>query len=193
MTIERGKGRGIGLSEIYEELRGHKHVDCGIDSLSRMVADGEIDFDPPYQRGHVWTEDQQKNFVGFLIEGGRAPEVFVRELPVTEDTKPPFYEVVDGKQRMTAMIRWWNGEIPARLSEEWDSQEIWVSDLDLVELRCIKIGGMNTSVQFLVDVTDAQVMRFHLRLNRGGTVHTDEEIERVQRLYEEAAGLVRKL
>lgn len=189
--VERGKGPGVGLDEIHEDLRGHRHVDWGIAYLCKMMDDGELNFDPAYQRGHVWTVDQQKDFVGFVLEGGRPPEVFVRELPITDDMKPPFYEVVDGKQRMTAFHRWWNGEIPARLSEDWERQEIWVTKLDLVELRQAKMG-MNTSVQFLVDVTDAETMRFYLRLNRGGTVHTDEEIARVQMLYDGAAGLVRK-
>lgn len=192
MTIERGKGPGIGLDEIYEELRGHKHVDWGIGFMCKLLDEGELDFDPPYQRGHVWTLDQQKDFLGFVLEGGRGPEVFVRELELADDVKPPFYEVIDGKQRMTAFYKWWNGEIPARLSEEWDREEIWVRELNEVELRRLSIGGMNTSVQFLVGVSDAETMRFYLRLNRGGTIHTDEEISKVQKLYEDAAELKRK-
>lgn len=183
--IVRGKGPGVGLDEIYQEIRGHKSVDWGISFLCTLIDEGEINFDPEYQRGHVWTESQQKDFVGFILEGGRQPDVFVRELPIVDGLKPPFYEVVDGKQRMTAFYRWWTGRIPGRLSEDWDHREIWIHELDATEIRFTRTR-MNTSVQFLVGHTDAQIMRFYLRLNRGGTIHTDKEIARVRELYEKA-------
>lgn len=180
--MTRGNGPGVGLSEIYEPVKGVKHVDWGIDYMCRHIDEGELDMDPDYQRGHVWTEEQQMDFVGFVMEGGRPPEVFVRELPyMTTTPKPPYYEIVDGKQRLTALHAWYHGKIPARLSEEHGRRLIWVTDLDEVELRHAK-HNMNSSIQFL-DSDRKKTLRIYLRLNRGGTPHTDAEIERVRKLY----------
>lgn len=172
-----GKGNGAGYRDFHQPITIISHGDWGIDYLCKHLVEGALDLDPIYQRGHVWTLDQQQNFVGFMLEGGRQPEVFVRELALD---KPPFYEVVDGKQRMTALSKWWMGEIAAKLPTS--DQMIWAKDFDEVEARFVK-REMNTSVQF-VRGTDEEIMNMYLRLNRGGTVHTDDEIRKVERLIE---------
>ena len=107
-----GNGKGAGFRDFHQPITVVAHGDWGIDYLSQHINDGSLDLDPPYQRGHVWTLKQQQNFLGFVLEGGRPPEAFVRELAFD---KPPFFEVVDGKQRMTALHKWWMGEISAKL------------------------------------------------------------------------------
>lgn len=181
--IERGKGEGVGLNALYDPVRGVKHVDWGVDYMCKHIDDGELDMDPDYQRDHVWTVEQQMDFVGFLMEGGRQPEVFVRELPyMNSDPKPPYYEIVDGKQRLTALHAWYNDKIPAQLSEEHGRRQIWMRDLTKIELVFAR-RNMNSSIQFLH--TDRKAtLRIYLRLNRGGTPHTDAEIARVRKLYE---------
>ena len=175
----------LDIDQVYDPVRGQSHGDWGIDFFSTLMDEGEIDMDPPYQRDHVWTETQQMDFMGFLLEGGRAPEFFVRELPYTDprNPTPPYYEIVDGKQRMLAMYRWWKGEIPARLGPEYNYRLIWMKDFGLVSLRRIK-RDVSCNVQFLKEKTDAQIMRLYLRLNRGGTPHTEEEIAKVQTMLE---------
>lgn len=174
-----------GIREIYDPIRGSHHVDWGIDHLCKHMDAGEVDLDPAYQRSHVWTKDQQMDYLGFMLEGGKPPEIFVRELVQTDSIKPPYYEMVDGKQRVTAMYKWWRHEIPARLSPEFDSRLIWAKDLDEVEVRSVKMD-VRVSVQILQ--TDlAGTIRMYLRLNTGGTPHTKEEIERVRKLYREVA------
>lgn len=172
-----GNGKGAGFRDFHQPITIVAHGDWGIDYLSQHINDGALNLDPPYQRGHVWTLEQQQNFLGFVLEGGRPPEAFVRELAFD---KPPFFEVVDGKQRMTALHKWWMGEISAKLPTS--GQMVWAKDLDVVETRFAK-REMNTSVQFLRG-NDEEIMRVYLRLNRGGTVHTDDEIRKVERLIE---------
>lgn len=175
-----GKGKGVGFRDFHQPITVVSHGDWGIDFLCKHINQGDLDMDPSYQRSHVWTLEQQQNFVGFLLEGGRAPEAFVRELSYD---KPPFMEVVDGKQRMTALYKWWMGEIAGRLPTTGDL--VWAKDFDLVETRFCK-REMNTSVQFLRG-TDEEIMRVYLRLNRGGTVHTTDELSKVERLIESCA------
>lgn len=140
-----------------------------------------LNLDPDYQRGHVWTDEQAARFVGHLIEGGATPMLIVNRDP----TYNRHDEVVDGKQRITACYRWYKGEIPAELT---DGRLVYRRDLDETGQRYIT--GMTGAVQEIgyVQLDRAGILRLYLRLNRGGTVHTDEEIARVRALLAEAGG-----
>ena len=96
--------------------------------------------------------------------------------------RPPFYECVDGKQRILAMLAWWKGRIPAQLSKENGSREIWAEDLSRSELTRLRLDIM-PRVQLLEGYSRKQILRVYLRLNRG-IPHTEAELERVQALYE---------
>lgn len=184
MTTERGAGPGVDLADINEPLRGSKSIDWSIAYLcDTILAEGQIDLDPDYQRGRVWTEQQQRAFVGHVLEGGSMPDLWMRVLKEGEATgQPPFYECVDGKQRVLAMLAWWEGRIPAQLSKENGSREIWAEDLSRSELTRLRLDIM-PRVQLLEGYSRKQILRVYLRLNRG-IPHTEAELERVQALYE---------
>lgn len=177
------KTKEVGYRSFHNPLRGDKRVDWGLEYLCETIIDsGEMDMDPPYQRGHVWTQDQQIDYLGFLLEGGASPPVFVRELSIDAACNPPFYEVVDGKQRITALYMWWNDRIPGRLGPNHNFREIWRNQFSRIELRQVK---RDLSVDARILYTNfEETLLVYLRLNRGGTPHTDEDIDRVHRIYQ---------
>ena len=120
----------------------------------------------------------RRHGVGHLIEGGATPMLIINRDPSYQRHD----EVVDGKQRITAVYRWMKGEIPAELT---DGRMVYLTDLD--ELGQKYITGMTGAVQDIgyVQLNRAGVLRLYLRLNRGGTVHSDEEISRVRALLAE--------
>ena len=174
-TAGRGNGQGVGLDGFFKPLDQWSTATWGLSYLHGLVQDGEFSLDPDYQRGRVWTSEQQKDYLGFLLEGGRAPEIVVRELPNR-------YEVVDGKQRCSAILSWWANEVPARLSEEHGHREIWASDLSAAELAVVKGDHMRVRA-IIVRLDRKETLALYIRLNRGGTPHTEQEIERVRALY----------
>ena len=150
------------------------HVDVGIGTLERHIEQYSIDLDPVYQRGHVWTELQEELFVGAFLENN--------------NSMPPFWmnwtgphhassEVVDGKQRIKACRRWLKGEIIARCPCGID---IWHKDLDDVD-RTGLLFNFSMSWNF-VDLSPVEVMKFYLRLNAGGTIHSPKELDKVRKL-----------
>jgi len=82
--------------------------------------------------------------------------------------------VIDGQQRIRATLRWLEGVIPAEMD---DGKAFWFRDLSLRDVRRLP----NVHVSF-VDLSRKERLRFYLRLNSGGTIHTTEEIQRVQEL-----------
>jgi hypothetical protein len=134
-----------------------------------------MNLNPDYQRGHVWTDEQAGRFVGHLIEGGATPIlIFNRDGDYQKSD-----EVVDGKQRITACYRWLTGRIPAELT---DGRLVYFHDLDAESQRYMRsISGPVMEIGY-VQLSRAEVLRLYLRLNRGGTVHTDAEINHVRDL-----------
>ena len=116
------------------------------------------------------------SLVGYLLEGGDAPVVFVQRW--TDGTTPD--EVVDGLQRLTAIVRFGRNEIPLE-TEAGERQ--YLSEFSTDDQRMILgQGGIALQIRYVQCRNLVEVISLYLRLNRGGTPHTDAEIERVEAL-----------
>ena len=123
-----------------------------------------------YQRGRVWTSEQSARFMGFVLTGGQPPPIWVQEHPNAD-----IEEVVDGLQRLTAFRAFMDGAVPAELP---DGRHIFIGDI--APDAMIRLRGLHITKKIVRLPTRADVLRLYLRLNRGGTVHTDAEIARVE-------------
>ena len=125
---------------------------------------------PDFQRGHVWTEDKQVAFVEHFLKGGRGPEIIRFNCHGwMRNTTGNSMVLVDGLQRLTALLRFMNNEIPA----------FGTFYHDFTDRLPVKL-----SVKFIVNdlPTRADVLQWYINLNSGGVVHSQEEIDRVQDL-----------
>lgn len=190
-TLECGKG--VNLPALDSEMTGSP-VSVSWEIVREMVlgvpegkktrwSEKQVNLDPPYQREHVWTELQQRRFLGHCLEGGRTLPVYIYR---SEDFRGEDYllrqEVVDGKQRMTAIALFIAGEIPAEVYAEGAWRELWYKDFNEIDRRSRR---MNLEI-FYGDWPYAERLTFYLRLNSGGSVHTQEELDRVRKLLVEA-------
>lgn len=77
------------------------------------------DFDPPYQRGSVWSTDQRRALMKSMLQGIPVPAIVTNDRFRLEfegyssnfDAKKPMYAIVDGKQRMEAVRAWVDDEL----------------------------------------------------------------------------------
>ena len=147
--------------------------------IPRKLADKEDPLVvPDYQRGRVWSDDQSARFIGFLAEGGTMAPVFVQRWPVRSDGSFEPDEIVDGLQRLTAICRFLDGSVPMELA---DGRRAFLRDLSERDQELfVGPGGPLVHVDFLELGTREDVLRFYIRLNRGGTPHSDADIDRVR-------------
>lgn len=183
-TIECGKGVGLrdigfeihsaAVDESWEALANHV-MGRGRYSQSGGSAELPLNLNPEYQRGPVWTEKQQRRFVGFALEGGEVNPIYVQRDRRYE--KPE--EVIDGQQRLRAITRFMEGEIPGDVyvpGEGW--RELWYRDFNEIDRRSRRL-----SLRVVYgDWPLAERLRFYLRLNSGGVTHTEEELDKVRHL-----------
>lgn len=189
-------GRGVGLRQLREVPRSET---CNYSWLcvvsmidgTEMCSSGRplptLNLNPDYQRDHVWTASQQQRYLGHVFEGGAQTAIFIQRYR-TDSNVPKGMEyldcadeVIDGKQRLMAIYEFMKGCVGAELS---DGRVIWYKDFDEVDRR-----GLNVQLSH-VDLSRSERLRFYLKLNRGGTVHSDDEIAKIRRLLEQAMSVV---
>lgn len=128
-----------------------------------------LDMDPDFQRAHVWTESQQSRYVEFCLRGGTSGnQIYLNAVGWNNGMAAPIM-VVDGKQRLTAILRFMRNEIPAFGTLLKDYQ-------DKLGLRFMIRMNINDLP------THKEVIEWYLDLNDGGIAHTPEELERVRQL-----------
>jgi len=131
---------------------------------------------PDYQRGHVWTEDQQRAYVEYVLRGGRSGLDLWFNCPGWMRGYKGPYELVDGKQRLHAALKFLRNEM-AIFPDEKNPQGYFHGDFT---------DKLRMMVSFIWHVNDlpkrSQVLQWYIEMNAGGTVHAPEEIERVKGL-----------
>lgn len=131
-----------------------------------------IDLDPPFQRAHVWTSKQQSLFVEYILKGGEGSRVLYWNCPGwPASLAPKSLVLVDGKQRLEAVRGFLRGDVVAfgrRFSE--------------FEGRLRLGGGYDFIFQVAKLESEADVLRWYLAINSGGTPHTKKEIEKVRQM-----------
>ncbi|VVS90989.1 DUF262 domain-containing protein [Desulfoluna spongiiphila] len=71
----------------------------------------KYNFDPPYQRLSVWSDEKKSFFIDSILKNLPVPPIFLRQI-IDDDTGKTTYDVIDGKQRLTAITEFIAGIIP---------------------------------------------------------------------------------
>lgn len=164
----------MNIREIYKPVRAD-HIDWPIEYIEEDIERQNIRLDVDYQRGHVWTREQQERFVGYLLQGGPSPPIYINCINYEEEG---YKEVVDGKQRISAVLEWLRGNISATLN---DGRQIRHSDFTDHGLYPITLPLRR------VFLNRKETLEFYILLNSAGTIHESSEIERVRTLLRDAA------
>lgn len=159
---------------------GNYQVDYDLKSLVRWI-DSEIkemglQLNPEFQRGHVWTEEQQIAFIEYYLKGGKSGLVLYFNNPswhmgVGFNTYDE-YVCVDGLQRITAIQRFIKNEI-----------KVFGSYFNEFEDK-MRIATHTMKININDLKTEEEVLQWYIDMNAGGTPHTKEEIDKVRRMIE---------
>ena len=146
-----------------------------VNFINEQIENYNLNMNPEFQRGHVWTIDQQEKYIEFILRGGKTG----RDFYYNWNRKTNEYVCVDGLQRTTAFIRFINGEIKAfnQYFEDFCFTKMEVDKNPLPEFR------LNVYMNYLE--SKKEIVEWYLDMNTGGTPHTDDEIKRVKNILRE--------
>jgi hypothetical protein len=153
----------VSLRDLYNPTPFCGQIDCDLEYLPGMLAHDNVNLSPSYQRRSVWTQEQREAFMGHFITGGEMLPVIFQRVPDSGHS-----EVLDGKQRIEAMLAWINNEVGARLP---DGRLVFRRDIE--EKR---LGRVSFRIKY-INLPFEERKRFYVRLNSAGTPHTKEELE----------------
>lgn len=109
----------------FESKIEHRTVDTILIQIERAIngQDKYIDLNPIYQRDIIWDDEKQSNFIDSVIKG-----VIPNNLILNLDTTNGKEICLDGKQRITSLIRFKNNEIPYVITLDDDKEEYYFFD-----------------------------------------------------------------
>ena len=150
-----------------------------VNTIKRDEKEHGLIMNPDFQREHVWTEEQQIAYIEYFLRGGQSgrdlcfnnPDWYGQNSGDYHD-----YVCVDGLQRITAVQRFMNNEIPAFGYFMKDFEDDFAFTLDV------------TNYCFNFHVNDLkekeEVLTWYIEMNEGGVPHTKAEIDKVKKMLE---------
>lgn len=176
------------LCEMIKPLRGAKwSTDIQWSDLERRLERlgedyGSLELVPDFQRGHVWTQQQQVHFIENCLRGVVPTSGFLIQFNCPEFSDngdqgdlPDGLQCVDGLQRYTAVTEFVKGRV----------QPFGLTVQDYVGTQfSAKRMFMKVAIHGYTRRTD--LLEHYLSLNAGGTPHSETEIARVRELLAEA-------
>lgn len=142
--------------------------------MERHKGIAPLEMNPDFQRGHVWTQEQQIAFVEFGLQGGQTgKDIWFNCVGWMSSFKGPFV-LVDGLQRLTSVLEFKQNKFPVFDKYYFND---FTDSMDLIR----------TDFIFHINDLDSRdkILKWYIEMNSGGVVHTQEEINRVKQLLKE--------
>lgn len=161
---------------------GFERVDLNTDfmHLLDMYNREELFMDPVYQRDFVWTKEQKQLYIKNLFEDNAfVKPTFVEYSETLEDgTRKRVAEVLDGKQRIKALIDFYNNEFDVEGLYYKDlhyRDQFFFERLNVVYTRIMNREGRK-------DLKLETKIQLFLEINMLGTRMSDEDLKKAQSL-----------
>ena len=158
-----------------------------IKSLVYRVNDGEMELNPPYQRGLVWGIERKQNLWFSILQRLPVGAIILNDRwkgwgRDAGETDTVMYAVVDGKQRLSAITGFFDNEygLPRSffdaedLVAAHDAEVVYAKDLTRQSLA--HMGSLTvTLIEASVSSVDAEKDLFD-RVNFGGVAQGDTDL-----------------
>ena len=191
MSQSPSQERNAALDAIIKPLGAAKYscdvpfsrVREGLWSFLSGEGECEVEYNPDFQRGHVWTADQQRHFIENVLRGIVGQDGLTIRFNCaswggrsTGDLDGRV-QCIDGLQRLTAIQKFMDGDLKP-------------FGLSLDDLKGTSYDATRTTYLMHIAVytfqNRADLLNYYLTINDGGTMHTPEELNRVRALLARA-------
>lgn len=155
--------------------RANYKIDVALKYFSKTIRDfieeDGLILNPEFQRGHVWTQEQQERYIEYFLKGGTSGREMFFNKPSWHCSAKTDYDdfvCVDGLQRITAIMKFQANEIKAfgLYYNEFEGEP-----REVTTRLSIRINDLQY---------EKDVLQWYIEMNEGGTPHTKEEIQRVR-------------
>lgn len=143
-----------------------------IESLFSYYYGFGIDMNPEYQRDYVWDDSDNESLLDSIFDN---IDIGKFVLFRNDDYDNKGYEIGDGKQRLNALISYYENRYPYR--------GYYYNDLSPSDKN--KIRQTNISMAIIDNVTEKQKLKIFLKINKTGKVMDKEHLNKVAKILED--------
>ncbi|RDV16927.1 DUF262 domain-containing protein [Pontibacter diazotrophicus] len=148
--------------------------DLSLQSISDMVNSGSIDISPKYQRRERWDPDKESDLIESFLLNIPVPPIYLAE------DEYGTYSVIDGKQRVTAINKFLNGNLKLQNLDKFKELEGFAfNNLPISLSNALKIRPYLRVVTLLRQSDPDLKHEVFLRLNKAGVALNSQEIRNV--------------
>ena len=132
----------------------------------------ELDIKPPFQRNPVWVNRQKSYLIDTILNKFPIPEIYMQE--TIDDKGKAKYIIVDGQQRIRAILEYLNGDYCMDSKDSPDFADMFFDDLSATQKQ--EIFKYNFVIRILPDVADPLLREIFQRLNKNTVALNKQEL-----------------
>ena len=188
--ISKEKRHDYGNKPHFAKLKEHSIFDdlhiteitADINNMLNEFAIGTYEFNPVYQRDLVWSTEKKQAFVKKLLIGDVDLCPTLIAAPFKEGKRE--YEILDGKQRMMAVIQFIQGQFPV---EGFYYKDLSLGDVTRLmnspfKYKLVKYYSKKDSRK-LSEMTLKQKVELFLQINEYGQKVSDEHLDKIKKQF----------
>lgn len=149
-------------------------TDPDVQTLYTRIKEGDIDLQPDFQRGEVWSKAKKQRLIDSILRDWHVPPIHVIEQPKTRKQ-----EVLDGQQRLTAIRDFVAGDLPIDGMIQPIDERVFALNgkrfFDLDEDTRRKFNRFPIRVFILVDFKPSEPGELFYRLNQPTNLTSAEQ------------------
>lgn len=128
---------------------------------------------PEWQRQEVWSRSKKQNLIDSILRQWKLPKFYFLKL----SDKPESYEVVDGQQRLVAILEFFENELPLAdgTAKEFGGRYY----RDLPDAISDAFDDYEIEFDVIEDATDQEVKRLFQRLQEGLPLTSSEKLNSI--------------
>lgn len=139
-----------------------------------------VDFNPDYQRGSVWDEEDREKLLDSIFAGREIGRFVFKQLPfIRANDDGNYYEIVDGKQRMLTLLAFYENRFPYK--------GVFYNGLSALDKNWFMDAPIGVA-ELDQNATRAEVLEVFLALNEGGKPVAKEVLDHARELLNEEKG-----
>lgn len=148
-----------------------------INDIINWDGNGELIVSPKYQRNKVWNLNAKSYLMDTIIKGYPMPPIFIRQ-QIDLATRKTIREVIDGQQRITAILEFIEGQFTIQKSHNKDYANKQFEELN----DEIKENFLNYNISFEIIKLkdDSKIYEMFARLNTNNMALNKQELRNAQ-------------
>jgi hypothetical protein len=128
---------------------------------------------PEWQRQEVWSRSKRQNLIDSILRGWKLPKFYF--LRVADD--PEEYEVVDGQQRLAAILEFFDNDLP--LAEDTANRVGGKFYRELPDEVSDRFDDFEIEFDEITDASDEEIKQFFQRLQDGLPLTSSEKLNSI--------------